>query len=271
MPSPSRTARLKPHVLLTNDDGFFAEGIICLRDALEDLGVISVIAPDRERSACSLSLTLHRPLRVKKHGSRAYAVDGTPADCVYLAVQKLLPRKPDLLVSGINRGANLGRQDISYSGTVAGAIQGSYLGIRSLAISALSDGKGRFAFGEAADTARRLVEFVLKQATPVEWILNVNLPPPPVKGARITTLGEKRYNPEIVEKKDPRLNPYFWIGTGHPLRLGGSGTDIRAVDEGFVSITPLHMDVTDYQATTSSRLKRLASGLFSGGAGIRHR
>jgi 5'-nucleotidase len=229
------------------------------------------VAPDREKSACSLSLTLHRPLRVQKPEPRAYAVDGTPADCVYLAVQKLLPRKPDLLVSGINRGANLGRQDISYSGTVAGAIQGTYLGIRSLALSLLADREGRYDFAAAAAVARLLVENVLAGGPAPGPTLNVNLPPPPFRGAKVTSLGEKRYRPEIVEKKDPRMNSYFWIGAGHPLRLGGPGSDIKAVEEGFISLTPLHTDLTDYKSLGIGFLKKLAAVLPAGDGSIRRR
>ncbi len=248
-------------ILLTNDDGFFAEGLAALRNGLKGLGAVHIVAPDREKSACSLSLTLHRPLRVQKLGPRSYAVDGTPADCVYLAVQKFLPRKPDILVSGLNRGPNLGRQDISYSGTVAGAIQGTYLGIKSLALSVLADKAGRYDFPAAAAVSRTLVERILAAPPFPGLTLNVNLPAPPIKGARITVLGEKRYNPEIVEKKDPRRNSYFWIGTGRPERLGGPGSDIRAVEDGFMSLTPLHTDLTDYKRLGAKSLKRLVSGL----------
>jgi 5'-nucleotidase len=271
MIAPASRTRRKPLLLLTNDDGFFAEGIGALRSALKGLGAIYVVAPDREKSACSLSLTLHRPLRVQKVEPRSYAVDGTPADCVYLAVQKLLPRKPDLLVSGINRGANLGRQDISYSGTVAGAIQGTYLGIRSLALSLVADREGRYDFPAAGLIARALVGRLLSVGPGPGPTLNVNIPPPPLKGARITALGEKRYNPEIVEKKDPRRNSYFWIGTGRPLRLGGPGTDIRAVDEGCLSLTPLDMDLTDTRTLRTGTLKALIAALPAGDGEIRRK
>jgi 5'-nucleotidase len=266
----SRTER-KPVLLLTNDDGFFAEGLNALRSALKGLGTIYVVAPDREKSACSLSLTLHRPLRVQKLGPRAYAVDGTPADCVYLAVQKLLRRKPDLLVSGINRGPNLGRQDISYSGTVAGAIQGTYLGIRSLAFSLLAGREGRYDFPAAGAVARLLAEKWLAGGPGPGPTLNVNIPPPPHTGARLTALGEKRYSPEIVEKKDPRRNSYFWIGTGNPRRLGGPGSDIRAVEDGWISLTPLHTDLTDYGKLASGPLKKLVSVLSAGAGHTRRR
>jgi 5'-nucleotidase len=261
-PAPAR----KPVLLLTNDDGFIADGLQVLRRALRGLGEIWIVAPDREKSACSLSLTLHRPLRVQKSGPRGFAVDGTPADCVYLAVRKLLPRAPDLLLSGINRGPNLGQQDIAYSGTVAAAVQGTFLGIPSVAVSLSSDAQERYSFEYAARLVRPLAAYLLAHRLQPGTTLNVNVPPPPCKGARVTDLGQKRYTPEIVEKKDPRENSYFWIGTGRPQPSGGPTSDIRAVAAGFLSLTPLHKDMTDHQAARGVFFRRLASGI-SGDAG----
>ena len=264
---PPRSAKTrKPVILLTNDDGFIADGLQTLRRALRGLGEIWIVAPDREKSACSLSLTLHRPLRVQKAGPRGFAVDGTPADCVYLAVRKLMPRPPDLLLSGINRGPNLGQQDIAYSGTVAAAVQGTFLEIPSVAVSLSSDAHERYPFEFAARVVRPLAAYLLTHRLPAGTTLNVNVPPPPCKGVRVTDLGQKRYTPEIVEKKDPRENSYFWIGTGRPRPSGGASSDIRAVAAGFVSITPLHKDMTDHQAVRGIFFRRLAS-VISGDAG----
>ncbi len=266
-PKTSRpVARSRPVILLTNDDGFVADGLQALRRAVRGLGEIWIVAPDREKSACSLSLTLHRPLRVQLSGPRGFAVDGTPADCVYLAVRKLLPRPPALLLSGINRGPNLGQQDIAYSGTVAAAVQGTFLGIPSAAVSLSPDRDGRYPFDHAARLVRPLACYLLTHRLPAGTTLNVNVPPPPCAGVRVTDLGQKRYSPEIVEKKDPRENSYYWIGTGRPQPSGGMTSDIRAVAAGFLSITPLHKDMTDHQAVRGVFFRRLASGI-SGSAG----
>ena len=239
---------MKPLILLTNDDGFFADGIESLSRHLKDLGEIHIIAPDRERSATSLALTLHHPLRVKKIKARIFAVDGTPADCVYLATQKILPRRPSLLISGINRGPNLGQQDISYSGTVAGAIQGAFLQIPSLAVSLLSDEDHQYHFDFAAEIVSSMVEKLLEKKIPERLMLNINIPPPPFRGIKIVKLGQKRYNPEIIEKQDPRKRTYYWIGTGNPKALGDKSSDVMVIKQGYTTITPLHTDSTDYDA-----------------------
>lgn len=237
---------MKPLILLTNDDGFFAEGIQILEKSVSDLGDVYIIAPDRERSATSLALTLHHPLRVKPASEKVYAVDGTPADCIYLALQKLLPRKPDLILSGINPGPNLGQQDISYSGTVAGAVQGTFLQIPSAALSCLPDEEGTCHFDIAARFAEILSKHLLEHRLPQGITLNINIPPPPIKGIKSAKLGEKRYNPEIVVKKDPRQRDYYWIGTGHPKAMGDQNSDVRIIEDGFITVTPLHRDLTDY-------------------------
>jgi 5'-nucleotidase len=237
---------MKPLILLTNDDGFFSQGIEALHNQLRDLGEIYIVAPDRERSATSLSLTLHRPLRVKKIRRNVYAVEGTPADCVYLALQKLLPRRPSLLLSGLNHGPNVGQQDISYSGTVAAAIQGTFLGIPSMALSVLPDSEGQYSFPFSARIAFAMAKVLLQEKLPEGISLNVNIPSPPVKDIKMVKLGQKRYNPEIIEKKDPRKNIYFWIGTGSPKSIGNKDSDVRAIKQGFITITPLHTDSTDY-------------------------
>ncbi|MFC2169246.1 5'/3'-nucleotidase SurE [Acidobacteriota bacterium] len=232
---------------MTNDDGYFSEGIKALYHHIKELGEIYIVAPDREQSATSLSLTLHSPLRVKTVRKNIYSVDGTPADCVYLAVQKFLPRKPDLIISGLNHGPNLGQQDISYSGTVAGAIQGTFLEVPSLAISLLADKKGQYFFSESARISRSLAVKILESPLPDGITLNINIPPPPIKGIKVVKLGQKRYNPEIIVKKDPRERFYYWIGTGDPKAIGDNTSDVKIIKEGYITITPLHRDLTDYR------------------------
>ncbi len=248
---------MKPLLLLTNDDGFFAEGIRALSAGLKGLGEIYVVAPDREKSATSLSLTLRRPLRVEKIKRNMHAVHGTPADCIYLALKKLLPRRPRLIISGINRGPNLGQQDISYSGTVAAALQGTFLQIPSVAVSQLPDREGRFDFLPAAKYMRGVAARILKTGLPPGLTLNINIPPALVKGTRITTLGEKRYDPAVIEKEDPRGKTYYWIGLGKIEPLGGRRSDVRTVEAGFISVTPLHTDRTDYKSLSLSALKKI--------------
>jgi 5'-nucleotidase len=253
----------RPHILLTNDDGFFHETIQVLFRRLRGLGTTYIVAPDREKSASSLAITLRQPLRLHHVKPRVWAVEGTPGDCIYFALQKLLPRRPDLIISGINPGPNLGQQDVNYSGTVAGALQGTFLGIPSMAVSMLPGARGRFAVSLAADVVRRLAEAILTSGLPAGVTLNVNIPPPPVKGVKITHLGWKFYDPEIIEKKDPRDSSYFWIGTGTPKRVGDDDSDVIAAHAGYISLTPLHADMTAHHALASPKLISLAKKLSS--------
>lgn len=262
MKTSSKPARARrPTILLTNDDGFFRETIQVLFGKLRTIGTTYIVAPDRERSACSLSVTLRRPLRAQRVKPRVWAVEGTPVDCIYFAVQKFLPRRPDLLISGMNPGPNLGQQDINYSGTVAGAIQGTFLGIPSMAVSLLPDARGRFDLGHAAGIVRTIAEDVLARGLPAGTALNVNIPPPPVKGVKITRLGWKFYDPEIIEKTDPRDSSYYWIGTGAPRREGDAGTDVIAAYAGYISLTPLHTDMTAPSALRAKEMLRIARSL----------
>lgn len=256
----TRRAR-RPLILLINDDGFYHETIQILYRRLQALGLTYIVAPDREKSACSLAITLRRPLRIHHVKPRVWAVEGTPGDCVYFALQKLLPRRPDLIISGMNPGPNLGQQDINYSGTVAGAIQGTFLGVPSIAVSLLPDASGGFDLKFAAEVVQTIAAGVLASGLPPGTALNVNIPPPPAKGVKITRLGWKFYDPEIIEKTDPRNSSYFWIGTGVPRRVGDAGTDVMAAHEGFISLTPLHTDMTAHHALSSSKLRRLAKAL----------
>lgn len=245
---------LPPLILLTNDDGFFSAGLEALEQEMRNLGEVYITAPDRERSAASLSLTLHSPLRVKKIRDRVFAVDGTPTDCVYMAVQKLCPRKPDILISGINPGPNLGQQDIAYSGTVAGALQGSFLKIPSMAVSLMHGPGKNFDYSFAAHLAYKIARSILNNPFPEGLTLNINIPPSPVKGIRMAKLGEKRYNPEITSRIDPRNRTYFWIGTGTPRAVGDGESDVKIIKEGYATVTPLHRDLTHYETLKSAHL-----------------
>ena len=253
----NKSQNAKPLILLTNDDGFYAEGINILFNKLQPLGQIYIVAPDRERSATSLALTLHNPLRVKTIRENIFSVDGTPADCIYLAVQHLLPRKPDMIISGINPGPNLGQQDISYSGTVAGAVQGTFLQIPSFAVSSLPDEQGKHQFSFSASIVLSLAKLLLNNPLPPGITLNINIPPPPFKGIKIAKLGQKRYNPEIEIKKDPRNRDYYWIGTGTPKAIGDKESDVMIIKEAYITVTPLHRDLTDFHALSLVELKNI--------------
>lgn len=253
--------KTRPTILLTNDDGFYRETIQVLFRRLATVGRTYIVAPDRERSASSLAVTLRQPLRAQRIKPRVWAVEGTPVDCIYFALQKFLPRRPDLIISGLNPGPNLGQQDVHYSGTVAGAIQGLFHGIPSLAVSLLPDAEGRFDVRFAAEVVRTIAAAVLAHGLPPGTALNVNIPAPPVKGVKITRLGWKFYDPEIIEKTDPRNAVYYWIGTGTPRRVGDAGTDVMAAHAGYISLTPLHTDMTAFRAARAPKLGRLARQL----------
>ena len=260
-PGASGARAGRPIILLTNDDGFYRETIQILFRRLAAVGRTYIVAPDREKSACSLAVTLRQPLRVQHIRERVWAVEGTPVDCIYFALQKFLPRRPDLIVSGMNPGPNLGQQDINYSGTVAGAIQGTFHGVPSMAVSLLPDAEGRFDLKRAAEIVRIVASDILANGLPPGTALNVNIPPAPIKGVKITRLGWKFYDPEIIEKTDPRDSSYYWIGTGTPRRVGDSGTDVMAAHAGYISLTPLHTDMTAHHALGSARLRRIARTL----------
>lgn len=237
-------------ILLTNDDGVLAEGLAALRRAIEPLGNVLVVAPEREQSATSHALTLHRPLRVRQLEDRVFAVDGTPTDCVLLAckgVPELIDAEIGLVVSGINHGANLG-DDVSYSGTVAAAIEGCMMGRLSVAIS--QDDWRPGGFGPAGMVAREVVQRLIEQRLPQGTLINVNVPALPdgsLKGFRITRLGRRTYRDRIVRKTDPRGRPYYWIGGDKPTWETQPGSDLDAVDQGYVSVTPIQLDATDYR------------------------
>lgn len=242
----------KKVILVSNDDGIRSEGILKLASALKRLGTVYIVAPDRERSAASHSLTLHRPLRVESVGTRMYAVDGTPTDCVTLAVNGgILPVRPDIVVSGINRGGNLG-EDVTYSGTVSAAMEGTLLGIPSIAFSLAA--RENFDFTPAAAFAVRLVRFIFKKGMPKDTLLNVNVPNKKnIKGYKITRQGKRFFSDAIVEKVDPRGKKYYWIGGDMQRWEGGEDTDFHAINKGYISITPVHLDLTNYSSLSELR------------------
>ena len=251
-------------ILLSNDDGIGAPGLKALAEALAALGEVTVVAPDRERSAAGHSLTLNRPLRASRLDRNWYSVDGTPSDCVALALMGLLPRRPDLVVAGINDGANLG-DDVTYSGTVAAAAEGTLGGCPAFAVSLAADGDKRH-LDTAAHYAALVAGEVGARGLPAGTLLNVNVPNRPLghlKGVAITRQGRRTYSETIVEKVDPRGKTYYWIGGGPPRWEGGEGTDYEAVEAGAVSITPLHLDLTNYTALEALR----AWGISSNGHG----
>jgi 5'-nucleotidase len=245
-------------ILVTNDDGIHSKGIIVLAKALQEIGNVFVVAPDREQSAIAHSLTLHRPLRVEKIRKNFYAVDGTPADCVHLGVNALLPERPRLVVSGINKGGNLG-DDITYSGTVSAAFEGTLLGIPSFAISLVS--RSHFKFETAARFARRVAQHVLKRGLPKDTFLNINVPnldEETIKSYKITQQGRWIHNGSGVEEKiDPRGKKYYWIGSGQLVFDRRGDTDFEAVSNSYISITPLHLDLTNYSSIPQLRKWRL--------------
>jgi 5'-nucleotidase len=235
-------------ILVTNDDGIHADGLRALAKALRPLGHVTVIAPDREQSAASHALTLHRPLRIRKVEEDILSVDGTPTDCVLLGVHGYLKQKPDLVVSGINHGPNMGN-DTSYSGTVAAAVEGTFLGIPSVALS-LSTWK-EADFQPAGDVAHHLVRTFLDHGIRPGMCISVNIPPIPreaMKGVRVTRLGKRVFRDVIVEKTDPRGKLYYWIGGEDPTWEPDELSDFNAVNEGYVSVTPLLLELTDYRA-----------------------
>jgi 5'-nucleotidase len=238
-----------PLILVSNDDGIHSAGLAALATALDGVGEVVIVAPDREQSACSHALTLHRPLRIDEVGPRRYSVDGTPTDCVNLAINAILKeRRPALLVSGINRGANLG-DDVTYSGTVSAAMEGTLLGVPSIALSLI--GRTTFDFTISADFAGRLAAWVLAHGLPADTLLNVNVPQEfegtAPRAVALTRMGRRRYGDAIVEKLDPRGRKYYWIGGEEVPFVAEEGTDFHAVHQGLISVTPIHLDLTNYR------------------------
>lgn len=237
-------------ILVSNDDGFFTDGIKALAGALERLGEVWVVAPDREQSASGHSLTLHRPIRAKPVSSnkRVFAVDGTPTDCVNVAINRLLPGKPDIVVSGINRGANLG-DDVTYSGTVAAALEAALLNVPAIAVSAVETENDEFRYEAAADFAAHLAEKVMRHKLDPGMILNVNVPSETPVGERrcvVCKMGKRVYDTVLEERIDPRGRPYYWVGGASVKSQIDPDTDCEAAFEKKISVTPIQLDMTKY-------------------------
>ncbi len=235
----------RPLLLVTNDDGIQAAGIQALIKALEPMAEVVVVAPERERSALSHCISLHKPLRLKEVAPNQYSCSGTPTDCVYIALNHVLERAPDLVVSGINRGANLG-DDVTYSGTVGAAMEATLMGVQSVALSLISGQR----FEEAAQVSRRLCETALEKGVPKGSLINVNFPAEvgPQTPWTLTSLGVRHYGRQVTKSLDPRGKPYFWIGGAHLGFDDIPGSDCNAVRDGKVSLTPVHLRLTDHDA-----------------------
>jgi 5'-nucleotidase len=236
----------RPRILVSNDDGLHAKGLEALSRAMEPLGEVWVVAPLHEQSATSHSLSLHDPLRIRPAGERRYSVDGTPADCVYVALNHLMKGSPPaLVVSGINHGPNLA-DDAIYSGTVAAAMEGTILGAPAVAFSLVS--RRTFEFEHAAEFAQALVKSLLARPLPPRLLLNVNIPAyGKIKGYRVTRSGRHSYGADVIEKEDPRGRKYYWIGGTGYEHVNEPGTDVTTVhDEQLASITPLVIDLTHH-------------------------
>ena len=238
-------------ILLCNDDGYQARGLRILAEYLADLADLTIVAPDRNHSGASNSLTLDRPLRVEQVDANFYYVNGTPTDCVHVAITGLLEREPDMVISGINHGANLG-DDVLYSGTVAAAMEGRFLGFPAVAVSLVLDEGQHFA--TAASVTRKLVEQMTKTPLPRDSILSINVPDVPlqaINGFRATRLGFRHKAEPVVKARDPKNQPIYWIGPAGPGQDAGPGTDFHAIGEGCVSITPIKVDLTHHAALAS--------------------
>ena len=241
-------------ILVSNDDGYLAKGIKVLTESLQAVADVIVVAPDRNRSAASNSLTLSDPLRVKRHAEDRYSVNGTPSDCVHLALTGLLEEEPDLVVSGINHGANLG-DDVIYSGTVAAAMEGRFLGLPTIAVSLV--GEERL---QHFDTAGRVVADMVRKIADASFspdvILNVNVPDVPydeIKGIQAVRLGFRHKSEPVVKSKDPHGRTIFWVGPAGRGADSGEGTDFHAIERGFVTVTPLSVDLTRHDALPQLR------------------
>jgi 5'-nucleotidase len=246
-------------ILLSNDDGYLAPGLAALARAIRPVAHVDVVAPERDRSGASNSLTLDRPLRVKIGENGFHFVDGTPTDCVHLAITGLMDTEPNMVIAGINRGANLG-DDVIYSGTVAAAMEGRFLGFPAIAVSLV--GKTSTHFDTAAAVVVQLVRHLHSHSLPADTILNVNVPDVPLAqlaGIEVTRLGHRHKAEPVVKSTDPHGNPIYWVGAAGPEADAGPGTDFFAIKRNAVSITPLHVDLTRYTALdqTVSWLKNL--------------
>ncbi len=232
-------------ILVTNDDGYRSEGLIALADALRPLGDVTIVAPMTEASAIGHALTLRHPLRFEHMGDRLFAVEGTPTDCVNIAVTQIFRGLPDLVVSGINKGWNLG-DDVTYSGTVSGALEGALLGVQAIAVSLRYS--RAFDFSHAARAAAAIAESLVDSPLPARTFLNLNVPKGEPKGYRVTVQARRNHITSVAERHDPKGRPYYWIEEGQDEWHPHDRSDYQAVLDGYVSVTPLHPDLTAHQA-----------------------
>jgi 5'-nucleotidase len=233
-------------ILVTNDDGVHSDGIHALAAALEKLGEVTIVAPHIEASAIGHALTLRRPLRMERLRERVYEVDGTPTDCVNIAITQIYKGRPDLVVSGINKGYNLG-DDVTYSGTVSGAFEGALLGMASIAVS-LERSEEAYDFSHAAGSAASMAEAVLERGLPAQTFLNINVPGGRPAGVRVTVQGKRNHVTVVAERIDPRGRAYYWIEEGENHWEPHDASDFQAVRDGYVSVTPLQPDLTAHDA-----------------------
>jgi 5'-nucleotidase len=245
-----------PRILVTNDDGYRSEGIHVLAEALAPLGDITIVAPTTEKSAIGHALTLRQVLRLEHIEDRVYAVDGTPTDCVNIAITQIFRGLPDLVVSGINKGWNLG-DDVTYSGTVSGALEGALLGVAGMAVSLQFS--QTFDFSHAARASAALAEAMLLHPLPPRVLLNVNVPKGLPKGQRVTVQAKRNHVTSVAERHDPKGRPYYWIEEGQNEWEPHDRSDYQAVRDGYVSVTPLHPDLTAHQALAA--VERLAGNV----------
>lgn len=238
-------------ILLTNDDGIHSPGLKALKESLSALGKIVIVAPDRDNSAIAHALTMHRPLRLTELDEDVYTLDGTPTDCVSIALGKILERTPELLVSGINSGPNIG-DDITYSGTVSAAIEGTMYAVPSMAVSMA--GEPPLDYGKADLLIRQLAQRVIAHGLPASTLMNVNIPATSeLRGLKITRQGRRIWKQAVQEVADPRGRIHYWIGGGTPLLDSGKDTDVWALGEGFVTISPIHLDLTNHEGISYFR------------------
>ena len=243
-------------ILITNDDGFAAEGLRVLEESLAEIGSVWIVAPDREQSGQGHALTLNHPLRFHKRGARHFVVQGTPTDCIYLGVHTILPERPRLVVSGINRGYNLG-DDITYSGTVSAAFEATLIGLPAFAISQEVGGAEVVDYDAAARFAPVLSRQILNHGMPPDTLLNVNVPKASPRGVRVTHQGKRIYPGGVIERKDPKGRSYYWIGGQSAEWQSDPDCDFAALADGFVSVTPLHLDLTNHKMMDEVRRWKL--------------
>jgi 5'-nucleotidase len=250
-------------ILITNDDGIHSPGLSALKQALAPLGRVVVVAPDRDNSAISHALTMNRPLKLTQLETDLYSLDGTPTDCVSIGLSKVLERKPELLVSGINSGPNIG-DDITYSGTVSAAIEGTMYAVSSMAVSMA--GEAPFNYAKADTIVRALAEKVIRYGLPANTLVNVNIPNiQKPKGIRVTRQGRRIWQQAVHEVKDPRGRVHYWIGGGTPLLDSGRDTDVQVLSEGYVTISPIHLDLTNHEGISYFKEDLDLENLLPGG------